>query len=303
MTTKQLLFALLQNLWSSVKKIERAQVTYIALAVLMFLVFSSWKTNTNLKHQVAELQSLTIAQIDSIEQLADENAKKQSEIKAQIESLEAFENRTDDLTRQLSGLRGQLETLKKQSIAQKSPTLSNTFSKVNLRGKSSKHARGVAWRERDEIYIQRYALIARQEQDKYGVPASITLAQGLHESNGGTSKLATNANQHFGIKWNKKVGGPIVQHIQGTQAAKDDDYKNGKLVNSRFIKFDRPWACFRYHSLFLQLPAYKKHCHPCGIDYKCWARGLKKAHYATYPLYDVKLIAIIEQYNLQQFDK
>ncbi len=150
-----------------------------------------------------------------------------------------------------------------------------------------------------EAYVQRYKDIAIAEMMRTGIPASIKLAQGILESAAGTSYLATRANNHFGIKCHKDWRGKKVWR-------QDDDYRDGKLVKSCFRAYKSPEESFVAHSEFLRDP---KKAHRYGFlfeldptDYKGWARGLKKAGYATAPDYDKKLIRLIETYNLHQFD-
>lgn len=139
-------------------------------------------------------------------------------------------------------------------------------------------------------YIRRFATIAVKEMHKYKIPASITLAQGILESSNGKSRLATKANNHFGIKCHKKWQGDSITH--------DDD-----ALNECFRKYNNPEESFRDHSLFLtNRSRYSKLFQLNKYDYKGWAKGLKKAGYATDKKYPQKLIAIIERYNLHQYD-
>jgi flagellum-specific peptidoglycan hydrolase FlgJ len=140
-------------------------------------------------------------------------------------------------------------------------------------------------------YIQRYAALARIESRRSGVPASITLAQGLLESNAGESRLAKNAQNHFGIKCFSKTCKP--GHCMN---ATDDSHKDF------FVKFPDAAASFKAHSEFLQKKRYAKLRNIHKIQYKAWAKGLKQAGYATDPNYDQKLVTIIEYFKLYQFD-
>lgn len=140
-------------------------------------------------------------------------------------------------------------------------------------------------------YIQLYSEIAIKEMMVYRVPASITLAQGILESNAGTSKLAKEANNHFGIKCHKEW--------KGKSYYQDDDEKD-----ECFRKYDDPLESFRDHSYFLTLrDRYKSLFELDVTDYKGWANGLKAAGYATNPAYATKLIIIIEKYSLFKFDR
>ena len=142
-----------------------------------------------------------------------------------------------------------------------------------------------------EKYIQQYASLAVKEMHRSGVPASITLAQGIVESGAGTSKLATEGNNHFGIKCH--VG------WTGKSMRVDDD-----LPNECFRVYDNPEDSFRDHSDFLRYrDRYKFLFDLERTDYKGWAYGLRKAGYATDPNYPAKLIKYIEDYNLSRYDR
>ena len=139
-------------------------------------------------------------------------------------------------------------------------------------------------------YVRRFAKAAITEKDKYGIPASIKLAQGLLETNAGDSRLANESNNHFGIKCRRKCRGCTCRNYA------DDD------IYDMFRVFDSAWESYREHSLLLQIDRYK-HLKRLGTkDYKNWAIGLKKAGYATDKNYHKKLIRIIEALDLDQFD-
>jgi LysM repeat protein len=140
-----------------------------------------------------------------------------------------------------------------------------------------------------EIYIQKYSAIAQEEMSKYGVPASITLAQGIIESGSGKSKLAVEANNHFGIKCHDTWNGATM-HI-------DDD-----APNECFRKYKSVEQSFEDHSVFLKKPRYEELFLLEITDYKGWAQGLKKCGYATSSTYAKNLIDLIEKYELTQFD-
>src|SRR6201996_2455740 len=139
-------------------------------------------------------------------------------------------------------------------------------------------------------YIDRFKTIAIQEMNLYGIPASITLAQGLFESGSGNSELAKIANNHFGIK--------CTSDWKGKGYYKDDDQHN-----DCFRVYDRAEDSFRDHSNFLKRKNYAFLFTLDKDDYKGWAYGLKKAGYATNPNYPQLLINIIEKYSLYQFDQ
>ena len=139
-------------------------------------------------------------------------------------------------------------------------------------------------------YVEKYAPMAVREMLRSGVPASITLAQGMLESGNGESKLATQANNHFGIQCHKGWEGKTIHH---------DDYARGEC----FRVYDSVEESYRDHSDFLRYrDRYKFLFDLDRTDYKGWAYGLKKAGYATDPSYAAKLIRYIEDNNLSRFD-
>lgn len=142
----------------------------------------------------------------------------------------------------------------------------------------------------NEAYIQKYYKIAMREMNDYGIPASITLAQGILESAAGTSRLAVQANNHFGIKCHNDWSGEKIYH---------DDDKN----NECFRKYERAEESFIDHSQFLKDRArYSFLFELDKTDYKAWAKGLKQAGYATDPNYPNRLITLIEKYDLHKYD-
>jgi len=138
-------------------------------------------------------------------------------------------------------------------------------------------------------YIKKYSALAVNEMQEFKIPASITLAQGLLESKYGESILTTSAKNHFGIKCHKWNGAKVYH---------DDDRKN-----ECFRKYKHDETSYRDHSLFLSgKKRYEKLFTFNQYDYKSWAHGLQKAGYATDKKYPQKLIALIETYELYQFD-
>jgi LysM repeat protein len=142
-----------------------------------------------------------------------------------------------------------------------------------------------------EEYINQYRDLAVKEMIDYNIPASITLAQGILESENGNSPLAIEANNHFGIKCHDEWTGKTYKH--------DDDLKN-----ECFRKYGKAEESFRDHSEFLTTRDRYKSLFDLDItDYKGWAYGLKKAGYATNPRYPEILIRIIEENGLAELDK
>ncbi len=142
--------------------------------------------------------------------------------------------------------------------------------------------------ERYNAYIEKYAKIAQEQQREHGVPASITLAQGILESAAGNSELAKNAKNHFGIKCAGDWTGATYRY--------DDDAKN-----ECFRKYRHVEESYRDHSLFLKRKRYESLFTLAVTDYKGWAHGLKRCGYATDPGYATKLINIIETYDLAKY--
>lgn len=141
-----------------------------------------------------------------------------------------------------------------------------------------------------QTYIERFKGIAISSMNRYGIPASITLAQGILESGNGNSDLAKYANNHFGIK--------CTSDWKGKGYYKDDDKKD-----DCFRVYSNPEESYRDHAEFLKRKRYAFLFELDKDDYKGWARGLKQAGYATNPRYPELLISIIERYSLHQYDK
>ena len=139
-------------------------------------------------------------------------------------------------------------------------------------------------------YIEKWAVTACEEMQRSGVPASITLAQGLLESDAGRSELAVKSNNHFGIKCHSDWQGGTVTHraekgkecFRAYKSAEDSFRDHSDFLSSQD----------RYRSLFDLAPT----------DYEGWARGLKEAGYATDKRYPEKLIRVIREYGLQSYD-
>ena len=151
-----------------------------------------------------------------------------------------------------------------------------------------------------EEYIARFKQIAMQEMERSGVPASIKLAQGILESDSGRSYLARTAKNHFGIKCGSNWNGDKVFR-------EDDDYDDrGRLTKSCFRQYRNADASYVAHSEFLRDPRksfrYGFLVRLDPTDYKAWAKGLRKAGYATNPRYPELLMTLIERHNLHQYD-
>jgi Mannosyl-glycoprotein endo-beta-N-acetylglucosaminidase/LysM domain len=139
------------------------------------------------------------------------------------------------------------------------------------------------------VYVNTYKALAIAEMQRSGVPAAITLAQGLHETQAGTSDLVKSSNNHFGIKCREDWKGEVVYH---------DDDRRGECFRSYATAADS----YRDHSDFLRLSSRYAFLFTLDpADYEGWAYGLKKAGYATNMRYSQILIKLVKEYNLQQY--
>ncbi len=185
----------------------------------------------------------------------------------------------------------------KKIVTKKSKnTSSTTITKVEKRKKEAQPEEVVikdtpeVYANPTEEYIAIYSDIAQDEMRSYGIPASITLAQGVLESGSGKGRLSSEANNHFGIKCHSGWKGGRIYH--------DDD-----KAQECFRKYKNSKYSFRDHSLFLkERKRYSKLFLLQKDDYKGWAKELRAAGYATDRKYPQKLISIIERYQLYRFD-
>ena len=164
------------------------------------------------------------------------------------------------------------------------------YSKPIQNGGNGSTSKKMSTSEIVNVYITQYNGVAMSNMKTYGIPASIILAQGILESGAGQSDLATNANNHFGIKCHNDW--------TGEKMYKDDD-----SANECFRKYKQASESYKDHAMVLTgktryASLFKL---PKG-DYKAWAKGLRQAGYATDPKYPEKLIDYIETYNLHEFD-
>lgn len=169
------------------------------------------------------------------------------------------------------------------------------YSKPNQNGNSGKVAakstsKPLSTNEIVKSYITQYNAVAMGNMKTYGIPASIILAQGILESGAGQSDLATNANNHFGIKCHNDWTGEKV-------------YKDDDSPNECFRKYNQVSESYKDHAMVLTGKSrYANLFKLSKGDYKSWAKGLREAGYATDPKYPEKLINYIETYNLQDYD-
>ena len=186
---------------------------------------------------------------------------------------------------------GAAVTEAEKKTAAKLSNLSVVFSPGYFKKHNISDAVAQAKRKTCDDYINRYLKTAQEEADLFNIPVSITLAQGLLESNAGESALARKENNHFGIKCRSKCLG-----CRCANYTDDDRY-------DMFRIFESPWESFREHSKLLTGGRYKHLTKLDRSDYKNWARGLKAAGYATDKKYADKLITIVEFFKLDKFDR
>jgi len=185
-------------------------------------------------------------------------------------------------------------TTAKKPVAQNASTKSTTpkASDENKREEVQLEATSNIRTYDDEIklYISNFQEIAKNNMKSHGIPASITLAQGILESGAGKGKLAQAANNHFGIKCHTGWTGESVKH--------DDD-----AAQECFRKYNHPSESYRDHSLFLTSRSRYANLFKLDKgDYEAWAKGLKDAGYATDRKYPDKLIGLIERFELYKYD-
>ncbi|MDB5110927.1 MAG: LysM peptidoglycan-binding protein [Mucilaginibacter sp.] len=180
----------------------------------------------------------------------------------------------------------------RKKISSSIPVISNSKASENNKQiqKANQEAIAAFVPYTTQQYIDRFKAIAIQEMNLYGIPASITLAQGLFESGTGNGELAKVANNHFGIK--------CTSDWMGKSYFKDDDNKD-----DCFRVYDHPEDSYRDHSEFLKRKRYAALFELDKNDYQGWAHGLSAAGYATNPNYPQLLIGVIQKYNLDQYDR
>jgi flagellum-specific peptidoglycan hydrolase FlgJ len=148
-----------------------------------------------------------------------------------------------------------------------------------------------------ESYVDQVERLAKLEMKEYGLPASVTMAQAILESNCGKSVLTLKANNHFGIKCKKDWTGETVTHY-------DDCFDaNGEKILCCFRKYPTVDASFRDHSKLLRNKRYRNLFDLDPTNYEAWCYGLQVAGYATDSMYARKLIKLIQEYNLTELDR
>ena len=176
--------------------------------------------------------------------------------------------------------------------------LANTYSNMTYQESAPKVIHTLTKAQRKKLkkqraYVDRFANVAQVEMKKYGIPASIKLAQGLIETNAGESRLSTKNNNHFGMKcFSKKCKKGHCSNFT------DDSHKDF------FRTYKSAWASYRSHSkMLVSNKRYRNLFKLPIVDYRGWAKGLYKAGYATDKRYAEKLISIIEELNLHHYDR
>jgi flagellum-specific peptidoglycan hydrolase FlgJ len=198
------------------------------------------------------------------------------------------------------GSKNYVKTSKKKPIATKRTTVakksSNTASNANPNAGNRETetmvstSKTTVYTDVVFAYVNDFKEIAKGNMKNYGIPASIILAQGILESGAGRGDLAKRSNNHFGIKCHTGWEGEKVYH--------DDDAEQ-----ECFRKYKDPAESYKDHALFLTSRSRYSSLFELGKDdYEAWAKGLRKAGYATDPRYPEKLITYIEKYNLHQYD-
>ncbi len=168
----------------------------------------------------------------------------------------------------------------------------NHFSNLPFGGAGKKVVTEAEKRRKMQLYVKKYAKIAQSQMREYGIPASITIAQGLLESDAGESRLAIENNNHFGIKCFSKT----CKRGHCTNFT-DDSHKDF------FRKFDSAVESFKAHSQLLSGERYQFLYRYRKTDYSSWAKGLRRAGYATDPNYHHKLIRLIQEMDLHDYDR
>jgi flagellum-specific peptidoglycan hydrolase FlgJ len=238
--------------------------------------------SSGLESDKTEVKALAVAQVSKT---------KKAKQKVALASM------ADVATEQDDNGDGIIELLPKRAMKailptkQKNENAANEFNIVSVFEKSKKDAPSIMDAKQAKCwdYVTRFVSVARAEKSKFGIPVSITLAQGLLESDAGESSLTRKANNHFGVKtFDKKVSHVVM---------KDDTPRD------KFKKYNSAWESYRDHSQLLMRDHYKHLQFLSKTDYIGWAKGLKKAGYATDPFYAEKLVKIIESLQLYRFDE
>ncbi len=266
-TVRSMLLVLLALLSRSLRWIETYRIPWFKLTVVMLAVV--W----------------VVKEKDQIEQFWNQVSGQNSEYTALFSSVQFLDHGTvytEGKAEKLTVVDSGRTEVKEADAAPRT-----TPKSADLSGIGASTASGQAV----HAYIDRFAQVARAEQLRFGIPASIKMAQAILESNAGRSGLAVNHNNHFGIKCMSRscTKGHCTNHA-------DDHHKDF------FVNYQSAWQSWRAHSELLLLPRYSSLFEHDSRDYVIWAKGLQAAGYATDPAYATKLIDIIERHQLWILD-
>ncbi len=262
---------------------------WLNVAIVLLLLYGIGSKRINLSLQFGDTNAAVATMPTKVKAQAvahkEKINKSQATTASLLQALEKHDHNGDGIVELLPQ-----RTIKPVASAQKGNE-ANLFENVSAVSGNAKVAPSVHKDKQEKCrdYVARFINVARAERQKFGIPVSVTLAQGLLESDAGESRLTRNANNHFGIKtFNKKVPHVVM---------KDD------VPNDKFKKYNSAWESYRDHSLLLMRSHYKHLQFLSKTDYAGWAKGLEKAGYATDKQYAEKLTAIIENLQLYRFDE
>jgi flagellum-specific peptidoglycan hydrolase FlgJ len=273
-------------------KIRRNAIIFLQKHGFMFIIMA-----VMLVFVVAKTDRLTTAAIGSeTTNITEKNTGKKRNLKQKPEKVTTmgveFKTKNNDPTEGVTEVLPARAPLPVRSNAYAADgTAANLFDNVSIFVAPEKADVKVVKSKQEKCwdYVRRFVNVARAERQKFGIPVSITLAQGLLESDAGDSRLTRSANNHFGIKtFNRNVPHVVL---------KDD------TPTDKFKKYNSAWESYRDHSLLLMRAHYGQLQYLSKTDYSGWARGLEKAGYATDKLYAEKLIKIIENLQLYKLDE
>ncbi len=271
------------NLINSLSKIKLLDALIIASGIYLIsskmLDVSFNANNSNNNNNSTVVQSAIILQNGVAKKVKNVEIKKEAVVPSDNSSTD------DNIVEILPTKKPALVNLKNNDAE-----VANLFMNVSaLYAKNLDVENNKTKREKCNNYVARFIGVAKKEREKFGIPISIILAQGLLESDAGESKLSHVANNHFGVK----TFSNSVPHI----TMRDD------TPHDKFKKYNSAWESYRDHSLLLLKNHYQDLQYLSKTDYVGWAKGLQKAGYATDAEYSKKLIALIENLKLYRLDE
>lgn len=254
----------------------------ILIVLGMLYIFFSKQFQINVAMNKEEVTPLMVANIG----IPSESTKTITK----IATLVAKKNQDEDTIVEILPAKP-MSALKSLSVNGSDMNEANVFNNVSIFIAPEKANPTVVKTKKEKCwdYVRRFVQVAKAEREKFGIPVSITLAQGLLESDAGESRLTQVANNHFGVKtFSRKVPHVVM---------KDD------TPTDKFRKYNSAWESFRDHSQLLMHNHYKELQYLSKTDYAGWAKGLQNAGYATDTQYAQKLIRIIENLQLYKLDE